>query len=152
AVRDEIIHARCYMVIQEYRQNFDIAYSEQVQSELHDAIIPKIIVQPFLENAVIHGNWQKGEKAVVTVTFEARGEGGIEQLFVTITDNGCGVPEGFDAASTGGIGIRNVIDRIQLYCGPMYGVQVTPGEQGGTRVVIKLPLIRHEEEMEQLRR
>ncbi|MFD0670655.1 sensor histidine kinase [Cohnella sp. GCM10027633] len=152
AVRDELIHARCYMVIQEYRQNFNIEYSEQVESELHDVIVPKIILQPFLENAVIHGSWQKGEKAIVRVTFEARDEGAGQQLFVTIADNGCGVPEGFDVAKTGGIGIRNVIDRIQLYCGPKYGVQVAPGEQGGTRVVIRLPIIRHEEDMEQLRR
>ncbi len=152
AVRDEMLHARCYMVIQEYRQNFNISYEEQAEGDLHDAIVPKIILQPFLENAVIHGNWQKGDKAIVKVSFEQRDEGAGKQLFVTITDNGVGVPEGFDATKTGGIGIRNVIDRIQLYCGPKYGVQVTPAEGGGTRVVIRLPIVRYEEEMEQLRR
>ncbi len=152
AVRDEMLHARCYMVIQEYRQNFDISYEEQAEGDLHDAIVPKIILQPFLENAVIHGNWQKGDKAIVKVSFEQRDDGAGKQLFVTITDNGVGVPEGFDATKTGGIGIRNVIDRIQLYCGPKYGVQVTPGEGGGTRVVIRLPIVHYEEEMEQLRR
>jgi len=152
AVRDEMLHARCYMVIQEYRQNFNISYEEQADGDLHDAIVPKIILQPFLENAVIHGNWQKGDKAIVKVLFEQRDDGAGKQLFVTITDNGVGVPEGFDATKTGGIGIRNVIDRIQLYCGQKYGVQVTPGEGGGTRVVIRLPIVRYEEEMEQLRR
>ncbi|MBO9598033.1 MAG: histidine kinase, partial [Cohnella sp.] len=152
AVRDEMLHARCYMAIQEYRQNFNISYEEQVEGDLHDAIVPKIILQPFLENAVIHGNWQKGDKAIVKVAFEQKDDGAGMQLFVTITDNGVGVPEGFDVTKTGGIGIRNVIDRIQLYCGPKYGVQVTPAEGGGTCVVIRLPIVRYEEEMEQLRR
>lgn len=152
AVRDEMLHARCYMVIQEYRQNFNISYEEQVEGDLHDALVPKIILQPFLENAVIHGNWQKGDKAIVKVSFEQKDDGSGKQLFVTITDNGVGVPEGFDVTRTGGIGIRNVIDRIQLYCGPKYGVQVIPAEGGGTRVVIRLPIVRYEEEMEQLRR
>lgn len=151
-VRDELIHARCYMAIQEYRQNFNIVYEEQIESDLLDVLVPKIILQPFLENAVIHGNWQRGEQAAVAVRFEQREEGVGKQLVVTITDNGCGVPEGFDIRSSGGIGIRNVLDRIQLYCGPSYGVKVAPGPDGGTQVTINLPIIRREEEMEQLRR
>lgn len=54
-VRDELAHARCYMAIQAYRQQFDIDYKEQVDSDLLDCLIPKIVLQPFLENAVIHG-------------------------------------------------------------------------------------------------
>lgn len=150
--RDELMHARCYMVIQEYRQNFNISYEEYVESDLLDVLVPKIILQPFLENAVIHGNWQRGEQAVVSVRFEERDEGAGKQLYVTIADNGCGVPEDFDIQSATGIGIRNVQDRIQLYCGPKYGVRVAPGPSGGTQVTIHLPIIRHEEEMEQLRR
>ncbi|QKS44756.1 histidine kinase [Paenibacillus cellulosilyticus] len=152
ALRDEMLHARCYIAIQEYRQNFNIRCVEHVENDLHDVLVPKIILQPFLENAVIHGNWQRGEQAVVTVSFETHSDRIVgKHLVVTITDNGCGVPEDFDAERARGIGIRNVIDRIQLYCGKMYGVQIMRGEQG-TRVVIKLPLIYHEEEMEQLRR
>lgn len=151
-VRDELMHARCYMVIQEYRQNFNIAYEQIAESELLDVLVPKIILQPFLENAVIHGNWQRGAQAAVSVRFEQRDEGAGKQLYVTIADNGCGVPEGFDIQATSGIGIRNVLDRIQLYCGPKYGVRVGPGPHGGTQVTINLPIVRHEEEMGQLRR
>jgi len=151
-VRDELNHARCYMAIQEFRQNFNLKYIEHIESDLFDAIIPKIIVQPFLENAVIHGNWQRGEEAVVSVSFDQREAGGSRQLYVTISDNGRGLPEGFHMQSTRGIGIRNVVDRIQLYCGPKYGVQVASDTTGGVQVVIKLPLLRHKEEMEQLTR
>jgi sensor histidine kinase YesM len=152
-VRDELAHARCYMAIQEYRQNFSIEYIENVKSDLLDVSIPKILLQPFLENAVIHGFQHRGiEKAVIQVSIEQREEAGSPQLLITITDNGCGLPEGFDLQTTGGIGIRNVMDRIHLYCGPKYGVRVAPGEQGGAQVVMNLPLIGREEDMEQLRR
>ncbi|WP_239613545.1 cache domain-containing sensor histidine kinase [Cohnella mopanensis] len=152
-VRDELAHARCYMAIQEFRQNFSIEYVENVKSDLLDIVIPKIVLQPFLENAVIHGFQHRSyEKAVILVTIEQREEAGSEQLIITITDNGSGLPEGFDIQTTGGIGIRNVLDRIQLYCGPKYGVKVVPGERGGTQVIMNLPLIGHEAEMEQLTR
>ncbi|QJD83707.1 cache domain-containing sensor histidine kinase [Cohnella herbarum] len=152
-MRDELAHARCYMAIQEYRQNFSIEYVESVKSDLLDVIIPKIVLQPFLENAVIHGFQHRSyEKAVIQVVIEQREEAGNQQLIIAITDNGSGLPEGFDIQTTGGIGIRNVIDRIQLYCGPKYGVRVAPGERGGTQVIMNLPLINHEAEMEQLTR
>ncbi|RKP57312.1 sensor histidine kinase [Cohnella endophytica] len=151
-VRDELAHARCYMAIQEYRQNFSIEYVDSVPSDLLDAFIPKIILQPFLENAVMHGFRNRDDKAVITVSLAHQEEAGDRQLIVTIEDNGSGLPEGFDVQKTGGIGIRNVMDRIHLYCGPKYGVIVVPREHGGTKVIVKLPLIRHEEEMELLTR
>jgi two-component system sensor histidine kinase YesM len=151
-VRDELSHARCYMAIQEFRQKYQIVYEEFVNTDLLDVMIPKIILQPFLENAVIHGFRYRSEPAVVQVRFEQQEIAGEAQVIVTITDNGQGVPEGFDVQSTGGIGIRNVIDRIQLYCGPGYGLRVIPGESMGTKVIMNLPLIRDEERMEQLQR
>ena len=151
-VRDELAHARCYMAIQEFRQKFNIEYKEIVESDLLDCLMPKIVLQPFLENAVVHGFRFRSEAASVQVRFERRQEAGSSQLVVTIADNGSGFPEGFDLASSGGIGIRNVLDRIQLYCGPKYGVRISEGEQGGAQVTLHLPLIRDENEMEQLTR
>lgn len=151
-VRDELAHAHCYMAIQEYRQNYRIEYAENVQSDLLDLFIPKIILQPFLENAVIHGYHHRNDNAYIKVRIEYLEVVGSQQLLVTITDNGIGLPAEFNMETARGIGIRNVIDRIHLYCGWKYGVSVTPGEKGGTQVVINLPLIRHEEEMKKLTR
>lgn len=151
-VRDELAHARCYMAIQQFRQKFAIDYKEFADSELLDCLVPKIVLQPFLENAVIHGFRFRSEEATVQVRFESVREAGDDLLVVTVADNGGGFPEGFDIQSAGGIGIRNVLDRIQLYCGSKYGVRVSTGEQGGARVTLRLPLIRDETEMEQLTR
>ncbi|WP_168735455.1 sensor histidine kinase [Cohnella fermenti] len=151
-IRDELAHARCYMAIQGYRSKFPIDYREDVPRELLDCLVPKIILQPFLENAVIHGFRQKREGAAVGVSFELRESGADSCLVVTVADNGSGLPEGFESRERRGIGIRNIEDRIQLYCGPRYGVKVKPGEAGGTTVVMTLPLIRDEEELEQWRK
>jgi two-component system sensor histidine kinase YesM len=152
SLKDELVHANCYITIQQYRYNFGITYAEHIDHDLFDCLIPKIVLQPFLENAVIHGFHEQREKTTIQVTAESKLVQGEQELWLTISDNGSGLPEGFDIRSTKGIGIRNVIDRIQLYCGLRYGVDIHARAEGGAEVRIRLPLIRDEEEIEQLRR
>lgn len=147
-VRDELVHAQCYMMIQTYRQNVEIDYQVNVESDLLDVMIPKIILQPFLENAVLHGFRHRAKDAMIRVSFEQQAADSDELLLVKIVDNGSGLPDDFDLGQSGGIGIRNVQDRIHLFCGSKYGVQVCRAASGGTEVIIRLPLIRSEEEME----
>lgn len=151
-VRDELAHAHCYMAIQGYRQNYSIEYVENIQSDLLDVYIPKIILQPFLENAVIHGYPHRNENAFIKVSIDHLNVARNQELLVTISDNGIGLPDDFDIGTTRGIGIRNVMDRIHLYCGKDYGVKVRSGDLGGTEVIINLPLIHREEEMKKLTR
>ncbi|MEX1031427.1 MAG: sensor histidine kinase [Paenibacillaceae bacterium] len=152
SLKDELMHANCYITIQQYRYNFGITYSEHIDNDLFDCLIPKIVLQPFLENAVVHGFRDHKDKTTIQVKVESKLVLDEQQLWLTITDNGCGLPEGFDIRSSKGIGIHNVIDRIQLYCGLRYGVDIHPRAEGGTEVRIRLPLIRDEEEIERLRR
>jgi len=152
AVKDEFVHADCYMTIQKYRQQFPIRYTENVQRELYGCLIPKIVLQPFLENAVIHGFRGRKEEAAIEVTAERAAYDNEEMLVIRIRDDGVGLPDGFDVRTAKGIGIRNVIQRIRLYCGPQYGVAVRPAPNGGAEAEIRLPLVRDEEEIERLRR
>jgi two-component system sensor histidine kinase YesM len=152
SLKDELVHANCYITIQQYRYNFGITYAEHIDNDLFDCLIPKIVLQPFLENAVIHGFQVQKEKTTIQVTAESKLVQGEQELWLTISDNGSGLPAGFDIRSTKGIGIRNVIDRIQLYCGLRYGVDIYASAEGGAEVRIRLPLIRDEEEIEQLKR
>lgn len=152
SVKDELVHAQCYLAIQKYRQSFAIRYTERVDKALYGCLIPKIVLQPFLENAVVHGFRSRQDDASIEVTVEAVAASGEEQLWLTIADDGCGLPEAFDARATKGIGIRNVADRIHLYCGLRYGVDIGAREGGGTTVRLRLPLVRSEDEIEKLRR
>ncbi len=152
AVRDELAHARCYIAIQQYRHPFTVTYEEDIDPGAQSALIPKIMLQPFLENAFIHGFRNRPEQGVIRVSMERKQENGMDQLWIVVTDNGSGLPEHYDLKSSKGIGIGNVIDRIQLYCGVQYGVSMSRGEAGGTVVTIRLPYIQNEEEIDQLTR
>lgn len=151
-VRDELIHARCYITIQEYRMNAPIRYEERVESDLFDALVPKIILQPFIENAFVHGFRHRGIQPEIIVQMASDEQDGLPILTVTIRDNGSGLPDDFDPDGSLGIGIRNVRDRIQLYCGPAYGLKAEPAAGGGTLVTLTLPLLFGEEALEQLTR
>ncbi|WP_339168109.1 sensor histidine kinase [Paenibacillus sp. FSL R5-0341] len=144
-VRDELEHARCYVSIQSERLPFSIQYLEQIDPRIRGCFIPKIILQPFIENAVMHGHPEEGTLRIQVYMHEA--ESSQPDIVIRITDNGQGLPEGWELEATCGIGVRNVHQRIQLYCGKRYGVQLRDGESGGVEVTITLPRIETDEQL-----
>jgi len=151
-VRDELAHARCYIAIQQYRHPYTITYEEDIDQAVLGCLMPKIMLQPFLENAFIHGFRNRPEQGVIRVCIERRQEGGEDQLWIVVTDNGCGLPGDYDMKTSKGIGIGNVEGRIHLFCGMRFGVAMERGEAGGTVVTIRLPYVENEEEIELLTR
>ncbi|MCF7758194.1 sensor histidine kinase [Paenibacillus xylanexedens] len=144
-VRDELEHARCYVNIQSERLPFSIQYQEQIDPHIRGCYIPKIILQPFIENAVMHGHPKEGTLRIQVHMHEEVGPH--EDIVIRITDNGRGLPEGWRLEETCGIGVRNVHQRIQLYCGKRYGVQLSDRESGGVEVTITLPRIETDEQL-----
>ena len=110
--------------------------------------VPKLIIQPFIENAFFHAFHERNEGYIyVLVSREANA------LVCEVIDNGIGM-KGFDNGNNpqssisnshffSGIGIRNVHDRIALLYGEEYGVTIVSNIGEGTRVKIKLPLLRY---------
>lgn len=145
-VRDELEHARCYVSIQAERLPFAIDYEERVDPLVRGCYIPKIILQPFIENAVMHGHPAEGALQI-RVDIQAETSNSKDRLVIRITDNGQGLPDGWALGETSGIGVRNVHQRIQLYCGTGYGVQLGTAESGGVRVTLTLPRIENEEQL-----
>jgi sensor histidine kinase YesM len=181
-VRDELEHARCYVSIQSERLPFSIDYQEHIDPQVRGCYIPKIILQPFIENAVMHGQPKEGKLRIqvdmresesnnlpeakesptclITESPESselgnqsmgyrplRKSAQVPKIIIRIKDNGQGLPEGWKLEETSGIGIRNVHQRIQLYCGTGYGVDLCSGESGGVEVTIVLPRIETEEQL-----
>ncbi|WP_053061440.1 sensor histidine kinase [Paenibacillus sp. VT-400] len=144
-VRDELEHARCYVNIQSERLPFSIQYQERIDPHIRGCYIPKIILQPFIENAVMHGHPEEGTLRIQVHMNEEVGPH--EDIVIRITDNGRGLPEGWKLEETCGIGVRNVHQRIQLYCGKRYGVQLSDRESGGVEVTITLPRIETDEQL-----
>lgn len=140
-VGNELEHVERYLFIQKERYGDKLQYRIQCVEALQDIEIPKLIVQPVVENALYHGIRGLSRQGVIDIS--ATAEDG--DLFLTVHDNG----EGFNVSKMsdrktssttklGGVGIRNVDERIKLYYGESYGIHVQSSEAEGTTVRIRL--------------
>ena len=136
-VENELDHVRQYLIIQKMRYEDKLNYEISCGDGICDVKIPKLILQPIVENAIYHGIRPKDGPGMIKITAEAIGE----QLILTIDDDGIGYDtsnsKNIDAKGTG-VGQSNVNQRIKLYYGEEYGVSVSSTVGSGTSVKIKL--------------
>lgn len=138
-IADELAHIQCYLEIQQLRWGDGLDYRIESPAEIQELFIPKLTLQPFVENSIVHG-FNKQRSGLIFIRMENTGDA----LRVLIEDNGTGLkqPENRQPKRhTGGYGIRNVRERIAGYFGERYGVTLKEREEGGTRVEIMLPLL-----------
>lgn len=136
-IGEEIEHLSCYLEIQHIRHRGALQFHFEIPDEVKLYYLPKMILQPFVENAVIHG-FHNRSQGMVTIKMNTCGE----QLVIKVEDDGQGYqPTRKESRKTGGYGIRNVRDRIAAHFGSGYGVELERLESGGTRVLVKLPLL-----------
>ncbi|MDW0109676.1 sensor histidine kinase [Sporosarcina aquimarina] len=140
-VENELKHVEHYLFIQKERYGDKLHY--QIQSDEHskNLEIPKLIVQPIVENALYHGIRGLSSNGFIDIQAASAGD----LLTFTIRDNGEGFKPGSQEDSNektttklGGVGIRNVDERIKLYYGNSYGVRVESTVGEGTTVQIQL--------------
>ena len=137
-VQDELSLANSYMMIQKMRTRDKIQFTEVVEESIKQYSMVKIVLQPFLENSIIHG--LKGGAGCITLTASEKEES-IEFL---IQDNGCGinpelVRELNDIKSDAGHGIKNTMRRLHLYYEGRASVVIKSEPGHGTLVVIDVP-------------
>lgn len=144
AIDEEIKLLNSFARLLSLRYNDRIEFSINAEAEIGSLTIPSMVVQPLLENAVMHGVGPKMKEADfvphISVEFK-RAAGNIK---IVIRDNGIGIsdsalPEEAAAGHGSGIGMENVSERIRLICGEEYGLSVSsePGEY--TEITIILP-------------
>ncbi|MDO4269524.1 MAG: sensor histidine kinase [Eubacteriales bacterium] len=141
-IRKELEHAECYLIIQKFRYKDQFSYRFEIDDSILDCPCSKITLQPIIENAILHGFGEFVDDGKIVIS--AKPDGG--DVVLTVTDNGVGMDEGqcrailsHDKAEPGGIGIKNVNDRIRIYFGAPYGLSIESEPDQGTRVVIRLP-------------
>lgn len=137
----DIAQLKLYLtVVQSAHENKFTVYFD-IEDVLYDSIIPKMLLQPFVENAVLHGFREMHFGCVIHITGAVQPNG---DVVYTVTDNGIGIPEEKKElllSGVGGhIGCANVHKRIQLLFGEKYGVTVVP-VQSGSKIAIRLPCI-----------
>jgi two-component system sensor histidine kinase YesM len=142
-LQDELEHASCYIKIQRYRLIHKIDYEVNVSGSMKEYYVPKIILQPFIENSMNHGYSENFEGTIkIIINIQCIQELNNEYMSIEITDNGRGLPEEWTIDDSTGIGIKNVQERIWMYCGKSYGIELFSNlNGGGARVRIKLPII-----------
>jgi two-component system sensor histidine kinase YesM len=147
SIADEITHVESYLQIQQIRWGDRLSFSLSVDEKLKDLYIPRLTIQPFVENAIIHGFHGK-RSGEIAISGQIRNE----EVEFQIYDNGVGLKRNWNeqkSRKTGGYGIRNVKERIEAYFGTSYGVELRNAEGGGTLVIIRLPKIENKYETEE---
>ena len=142
-VEDELQQVEEYLMIQKMRFGDAFTYRIDCEDGVRKARTPKIMLQPIVENAIVHGVGTMGEGGKIAITARRSGE----DLELAVQDNGCGIkPEVLahiletDPSSRSGIGLKNVHQRIKLMCGQKYGLNVESELDRGTTVRVRLPL------------
>ncbi len=148
-IQTELQHAGYYLYIQNIRYKNKFTVNTEVDAGIEEQNTIKLVLQPLLENAIYHAMEMMDGDGVITIRGYAREDG----VYLEVADNGLGMtrekmdsllqPPPDDAPVPGrrgsGIGLRNVHQRIQLYYGPQYGLEVESELDVGTTVRVHLP-------------
>lgn len=146
-IREEIDNIANYVTIQNVRYYDCIQMKYEIEDRLLDYRMPKMILQPIVENAIFHGLAELEEDGVITIRIQPRGR----DIVVEVCDNGIGMDkhmiqnfmeDRLEADKGTGIGLHNVQRRIQLHFGKPYGIQVASQIGEGTTFTILLPAIK----------
>lgn len=148
-IKEELQHARSYLEIQQVRYQDILNYEIDVPKELEQNQIPKITIQPLLENALYHGI--KNKRGLGKI--EVKGVAKEDHFEILISDNGIGINAERLEQVRNGIyhkvpsendiyGLYNVNERIKLNFGEEYGIEIESIDGDGTEVTVKLPYIK----------
>ncbi|MGO4696105.1 sensor histidine kinase [Paenibacillus sp. 2TAB26] len=149
-IADEVNHLKHYLYIMEIRFGRPIQMEWNIDPEVSGHYLLKLLLQPILENSIIHGLKDIDYPGIITITIVKEDK----NLLITIADNGMGMTsdvidqlEDRTASYTfSGMGNRNVHRRIQLHYGLQYGLRYESNLPQGTKVSIRLPLINEPDE------
>lgn len=144
-LKEEIDMAACYLDIQKFRYENRLKFVLDIDPEAEIVRLPPLIIQPLVENAVVHGMDNKEEGTVIRVTAAMSDSG----LAVAVEDNGAGIsPERLDRIRAtlgaedeeegGRIGLRNVHERLRLAYGAGSGLQLESRVGQGTRITFTI--------------
>ncbi|MCX7710961.1 MAG: sensor histidine kinase [Clostridia bacterium] len=143
-LRDEVEYVKNYVLIQKVRFNEQFEINYDIAEDCMDCLTPKMILQPVVENSIIHG-WKEGNSQLSIGVSARRQE---NNVVIEVTDNGTGIEEDilrkiFKAEKNVNkfsvVGLNNVNERIKLYFGESYGIHIVSEVGKGTTVKINLP-------------
>ena len=121
SIFEEIAFAETYITIQRMRFGDHISFDLSVDDNLQDVVVPTLIIQPLIENAIIHGTYDRIENSEIKVLVSQDGS----DVKISVSDNGKGMDKNelenifsdtdYGHSSRGGIGLNNVKQRLELF-------------------------------------
>ncbi len=147
-VREEIELSRTYLHIQKMRFTKRLDYTISIDDSILNEEIPKLILQPFVENAIVHGFEKVGTKGLIAIT----GQKNKTYMEFTISDTGAGMtkeqvdaiwredPKRYSGQRVVSYAIKNVKERLELRYQNDFMLDIESKEGKGTIIIIKLPL------------
>ncbi len=144
---EEVNLLEAYVDIQKIRFEDKFEFIVDLPPELADCMVPKLILQPLVENAIIHGFAGREKGIIIVQVLEEEGD-----LNISVKDDGVGISDEVldrlnhnekpDEDDHGNIGIYNVNAIIQLNYGEEYGLRAAVRPKGGTVISVKIPVRR----------
>lgn len=151
-VAKEMVHLKNYIYVMSVRMQDDIEYRFEIEDEVLKDSIPRISIQPLVENALTHGLRNFRGKKKVGICAKAVGE----NMEIIVEDNGVGMTrekieslfkdtEGKKEEKRGSIGLNNIHMRMKMLYGEEYGLAIESKINGGTKVTLRIPRRKPEE-------
>ncbi|MCU6712525.1 sensor histidine kinase [Paenibacillus sp. J5C_2022] len=143
-LREELANLQHYVTIQKFRFQDKLVYRQDIDETFHQLSLPSFVLQPLVENSIIHGVEESSGECIVTVTAEHYGD----RLKLGVHDTGPGMDEIMleklhrgEAVNTGtGVGLINIDSRIKMMFGEKFGIRIgKPSSGHGVSVFIELP-------------
>ena len=133
---DEINHVRQYLFIQKQRYGDKLEYEIDENPAFDNLVLPKLVLQPLVENALYHGIKEKDGQGHIKVSVQKKDSG----LIIRIEDDGVGFQNPDDSSQSqlkrGGVGLQNVDQRLKLHFGDNYQMKINSAPEKGTTVEI----------------
>lgn len=154
-LEEELNHVEEYITIQHLRFGDRIQYTKEIEQGLDLAkyYLPPLLLQPVVENAIVHGLEDKNEDGRIVVSVYKKTSDDMNLLIIDVEDNGCGMTEEIlgklrtdieikDMSRSKSIGLYNINQRMKLHFGEGYRVHIYSEPQMGTRVRLMFPIDR----------
>jgi LytS/YehU family sensor histidine kinase len=136
-LRAELRFARQYLDIEKVRYGERLAVTIDAPVELHDAVVPNLVLQPLVENAIKHGVSTRNVGGAIAVRATRRGN----QLVLSVRNDGPLLPSNWSLDEADGVGLRNVRDRLNAWADATAGFSIANTADGaGVEATITLPL------------
>ena len=136
SLSDEINHVRQYLFIQKQRYGDKLEYEIAEDPDFDNLVLPKLVLQPLVENALYHGIKEKDGQGHIKVSVQKKDSG----LIIRIEDDGVGFQATSDSSQSqlkrGGVGLQNVDQRLKLHFGDNYQMKINSVPEKGTTVEI----------------